>query len=473
MSRCALPLAALLLASCTTVGPDFHTPASPSASAGYAMAGDPTAATPARLGDGETAAGPWWKAFASPKLDALVDQALAGNPTLQAADAALARAQALELAERGGRLPEIDLDAGARRERINTASFGIAGFPSPTINLYSVGSSVSFDPDLFGGEKRRIENAAANSEAQARRTDAAYLTLTGNVVATAIELASIRAQLAELDDIIAGDRQTLDMIRRGVAAGGAPEAATNTYQAQLAEDEARRPVLQKRLDATRHALALLVGKAPADWTAPEIDLGELTLPASLPVRLPSHLLRSRPDILAAEAEAHAATAAIGVAQAARYPSLSLDASFVLTALHPDDLFKYDSSGWSAGPSLTAPLFKGGSLKARQQAAEAATREADAQYRRTVLAAFGQVADLLSALSHDQDLIAAQTRASDAANENARLTTIAYQNGAGSLLSVIDAQRQAQRTRLAALDAQAQLRSDIAALYVATAAAWKP
>lgn len=198
----------------------------------------------------------------------------------------------------------------------------------------------------------------------------------------------------------------------------------------------------------------------------------MILPDSIPLSLPSALVRRRPDILAAEADLHAATAAIGVAEAARYPSLSLDGSFVLTALHPEDLFQYDSSGWSVGPSITAPIFNGGALEARQRAAEEAATEADAIYRQTVLAAFVQVADLMSALSTDQALLEAQTRARVVADETARLAALAYENGAGSLLQVIDAQRQSQRAQLASIDAEALLRADIAALYVATASDWR-
>lgn len=468
MHRCIPLLGTLFLtAACTTLGPDFETPAAPAATT-YAMAGDVAGPSPAQLSSTDATREEWWAAFGSAKINALVQQALENNPTLDAAEAALTRAQALESAARGGRAPQINASGSAARERINTAAFGISGFPSPTINLYSIGSAVSFDLDLFGRNRRQVENAAALAEAQLHRTNAAYLALTGNVVAKAIELASIRAQLAELDEIIRGDQQTMDMIRRGVEAGGAPKSATNTADAQLAEDQARRPPLVKRLAVTRHALALLVGKAPAQWAAPEIELADFVLPTDAPVQLPSQLVRVRPDILAAEAELHAATAAIGVAQADHYPDISLDAAFAFTALQPEDLFQYESSGWSAGPSVTAPLFAGGSLKARQRAAEATAREADAQYRQVVLSAFVQVADLLSAISSDQDLVAAQARASNIAEESSRLSSLAFDNGAGSLLSVIDAQRQVMRARFASVEAQAQLLSDFTSLYVATA-----
>lgn len=474
MSKHALlaGLSLLAVSACTTVGPDFQRPAAATDAAGYAMAGDPSAASVATLASSNASAAQWWTAFNSPELNALVEQALKGNATLQAADAALVRVSELERAQRGNNGPQVNASGEAQRERINTSSFGIEGFPSPTINVFSLGTGLKYNLDLFGGERRKDETAAAQTEAQRQRTDAAYLNLTGAVVSRAIELASLRAQLDALDGIIKVDNETIAMIQRGIQAGGVPSSAVNPAEAQLAEDQARRPALQRRIATTRHALALLVGQAPSNWSAPDIDLNELTLPAAIPVNLPSELVRKRPDILAAEADLHAATAAIGVAEAARYPNVSLDASFVLTALHPEDLFKYDSSGWSVGPSITAPLFNGGSLKARQRAAEAAAKEADANYRQTVLAAFVQVSDLLSSLSTDGELLTAQTRARDVAAESARLASLGYENGAGSLIQVIDAQRQSQRTQLASIEAEALLRADMAALFVATASDWR-
>ncbi len=463
--------AVALLTGCSTVGPDFQRPEAPPLS-DYAMAGDPVASPAVSLTSGGASAQQWWTAFNSPELNALVEQALKGNPTLQAADAALERVAQLERAQRGDGGLQVKADGSAERERINAAAFGFEGFPSPTISVFSVGTTLKYDLDLFGGERRKDETAAARTEAQRQRAAAAYLNLSGAVVSRAIELAALRAQLDTLDQIIKVDNETIDMIRRGVQAGGSPAAAVNPAEAQLAEDQARRPAILRRIYATRHALSLLVGQAPSAWTAPEIDLADITLPASIPASLPSDLVRKRPDILAAEADLHAATAAIGVAEAAKYPNLSLDASFVLTALRPEDVFKYDSSGWTVGPSFIAPLFNGGALEARKQAAVASAREADANYRQTVLLAFVQVSDLLSGISTDQDLLAAQTRSREVAAENARLAALGYQNGAGSLLQVIDAQRQLQRAQLASIEAQALMRADMAALFVATAADWR-
>lgn len=468
LRRVLVSVALAALGGCVSVGPNFHQPDAPQV-AGYAMEGD---AAPTLALEPHAAPAQWWTAFGSQQVNALVDDALAHNQTLASADAALARARANANATRGAAGPQIDAHASVERQRVNTAAFGIDGFPNPTISLYSIGASASFDFDIFGGERRRIESAEAQAQAQSARTDAAYLTLSGDVVTRAIEIASLRAQITALEQVSADGQRTLEMTQRAVDAGGSPRSAVVTAQAQLAEDQARLPPLRSQLAASRHALALLMGRAPGEWTAPDIDLDTIAVPASVPVSMPSDLVRRRPDILAAEARLHAATADVGVATAALYPQLRLTPDFTLAALDPSNVFNYASSGWMFGPSLTAPIFRGGELRAQQHGAEAARDQALADYKQTVLSAFTQVADLLNAAAQDQALADAQTRASQAADENARLANLAYQNGAGSLLSVLDAQRQAQRARLGLIDAQARLRRDLAALFVASGADWR-
>nr|MDQ2861680.1 TolC family protein [Pseudomonadota bacterium] len=213
-----LVAAAALLAACTTVGPNFHTPAAPAAS-GYAMAGDARPAI-AELNPQTRVAGPWWRSLGSASLDSVMAQALAGNQSVAAADATLEEARAEAAKARGDRAPQASLSAGAQRERINTQIFGIPGFPSPTINLFSVGAMVSYDLDIFGGGRRRVETASAVAEAQARRADAAYLTLTGNVALQAVQIAGLRAQIAAAGDIVADDRRNIAIVRAAEAAGG-------------------------------------------------------------------------------------------------------------------------------------------------------------------------------------------------------------------------------------------------------------
>jgi NodT family efflux transporter outer membrane factor (OMF) lipoprotein len=469
----AASVSALALSACATVGPNFKAPDAPQgpAAAGYAMRGD---ASPAgvRLSPETRVAGPWWQAFGSADLDRVVRQALTDSPTLVEANATLQRVQQQAAAVRGAQAPQVDASGSAQRERINTQAFGFTGFPSPTISLYSVGANVAYDLDLFGGRKRATEAASARAEAAARQADAAYLTLSGNVAMQAMRVASLRAQLATLKQVAADDRRLLDMIHAAQRAGSEAPSATSGGEAQLAEDEAMAPPLQRDLDAARHQLALLVGKSPAEWSAPDFDLAAITSPGDVPVSLPSELVRKRPDILAAEAELHAATADVGVAVANQYPSIRLTANLTQAAIEPQSLFNYAASGWNLMAGVSAPIFHGGTLKAQRKGAEAEARAAFARYQQTVIRAFVQVSDVLAALASDQQQIAALKRAEAASAANARDAQTAYRLGGGTLLQVIDAQRTLNRARRASVQAEGQRLGDLVQLYTATAADWR-
>jgi len=473
LRRLAATASVLALSACATVGPNFKSPDAPkgAAAAGYAMAGD-AVVSGARLTPETRAAGPWWQALGSPELDAAVREALAANPTVAEANANLQKAQAQLAATRGAQLPQVDAAASVQRERINTQSFGFTGFPSPTIPLYSIGGTVSYDLDLFGGLKRATEADQARVDRAARQADAAYLTLTGDVALQAMRIASLRGQMAAVQQIIASDRENIEMVRRAQAAGSEARSALSVGVGQLAEDEALLPPLQRDLDAARHQMALLAGKSPAEWTAPDFDLAKLDGSVVVPVSLPSELIRRRPDILAAEAELHAATAEIGVAVANQYPNIRLSANLTQAAIKPAELFDYSSSGWNLLAGLTAPIFHGGTLKAERQVAEAEARAAMARYQQTVLRAFVQVSDVLSALGTDQVAIEALGRASAAAEVSARDAQTAYRLGGGTLLQVVDAQRTLSRNRRAYVQAQGQRYADLIQLYTATAADWR-
>lgn len=463
----------LALGGCMTVGPNFKRPEPPAGgSASYAMAGDP-AAPGVTLSPDARSAGPWWEAFGSPELNAVVRQALADSPTIAEATATLERARAQAAAAAGAQLPQVDANAGAQRERINIAAFGFGGFANPTLNLYSIGATVNYDLDLFGGRRRTTEEARARAEAEAHRADAAYLTLSGNVAIQAVRIASLRAQIAAVQAVTDDDQKVIDLVRSAERAGGEAPSAIVSGQAQLAEDEALLPPLQRDLEAARHQLALLVGKSPADWTAPDFDLAKLTAPAAIPISLPSTLVRSRPDILAAEAELHQATAAIGVAVADQYPDIRLAPAYTQTAINTANLFNYSASGWNIGPTLTLPIFHGGALKANRRAAEADARASMARYQQTVLRAFVQVSDVLSALGSDQQSIQALSRAVTASERRAANAQTAYRLGGGTLLEVTDAQRQLSRSRRALVQMQGQMYSDLVQLYAVTATDWRP
>jgi NodT family efflux transporter outer membrane factor (OMF) lipoprotein len=468
-------LAASSLSACATVGPDFKAPDVPQTTS-MVGAGE-TAPAAARLDATTANAGPWWTALNSPELDAVIRQALKDSPTLAEADATLAQASSALAQARGVAGPQVTGNAGIARERANLQAFGFTGFgdiklSNPTFSLYSVGGAVSYDLDLWGGNKRRIEGATARAQAQGRRAEAAYLSLTANVALQAATIATLRAQIASVEQMVVDDEANIELIRKANALGGSTSLAKVSAAGQLEDDRARLPALQGELAAARHALAVLVGKAPADWSAPAFDLTTMKLGAPVPVALPSALVRKRPDILAAEAELHAATADIGVATADLYPNIKLSASLTQGSLKPGDLFSYDASGWDLGAGLTAPLFDGGALKARRQQAREAARAANARYQQTVLTAFGQVADALSALSADETALAAYGRAEQQAGERLRLARVAFDKGGGTLLEVVDAQRTLNATRSTRARADGQRLVDAIRLFAATGADWR-
>jgi NodT family efflux transporter outer membrane factor (OMF) lipoprotein len=465
--------AALLAGACVTVGPDFTGPIPPEGTTAthYAMAADPIPAG-VILAPGGEAGAPWWRAFNSAELDSYIQFALARSPSVEEAEAVLERSQAMLAAERGEALPQASLGLGARRTRINTTAFGFSGFPNRTLDLYSINGGVTYDLDLFGGRRRRIEAAAARVEADSARAEAARLALTGNLTLQLLRVAVLQAYLTEVRQLVENDRRIIDMIQEAQAAGGAARADLSTIVAQLAEDEALIPPVQRQLAAARHQVALLSGRAPAALTLPEIRLSAVSAPSDVPIAVPSELLRRRPDIRAAEAELHAATANIGVAAANQYPAVRLTADLTQTALRPDDLFGAQASGWNLASSLAAPLFDGGVLKARRQAAEAEARVAQARYEQTVLRAFVQVSDALAALAADQEGIASMLRAVAAAEIALQDAQSAQRLGAGPLIDVVRAQRTLSRARQALVQIQGQRLFDLVELYVAAAPDWR-
>jgi len=462
---------AVALGGCTAVGPNFSRPDAP-ATSGYAAAGEQGPSTQ-QVKLGEAVAGRWWDYFGSPELDQVMRMAVENSPSLKAADATLAAARAQITAARAERLPEVDGNVGVTGQRLNLQSFGFdtSSFPgldnNPTFALYSVGATARYALDPFGLNLRQVESAEARAEAQAHQADAAYLSLTGNVALQAARIAAVRAELVAMEQIVADDQRIIDLARKAQAAGAQSDAPTVNARAQLAADEARLPPLRQDLAAARHALSVLVGKAPADWSPPDFDMAGLTLPAEIPLSLPSELVRQRPDILAAEAKLHAAVADVGVATARLYPSLDLTATLTQSALSIPNLFSTEATAASLGAALAGPIYDGGRRRAQRQAARETAKAALATYQETVVQAFGQVADLLQALSHDEQALTAQNHARDSAEANLRLARAAYEAGATGIGPVIDAERQLNAARLSLVQVEAQRYVHTVQLFVAT------
>jgi NodT family efflux transporter outer membrane factor (OMF) lipoprotein len=460
----------LALAGCAAVGPNFSEPRPPAAP-GYLAVGDKPwqgAAPTPEAGP----AGPWWKAFGSPALDQVMAQALAGNQTLAAAEATLQKLQAQAQRERAALSPQVQGAASYQRERINTSAFGFAGFPSPTINFFNIGPSVSYDLDLAGGGRRRVEAARAQADAQARRADAAYLTLTGNVALEAVRIAALQAAVDTIQGVIADDRQTIEISEQAEAAGGQARSVGLGGKLLLQQDLALLPPLFAQLSEARHALALLVGEAPSQWSPPNFTVESLHAPATIPVAIPSALVERRPDIQAAEADLHADTAMIGVQTARLYPDVRLVAGLSQEGLTPGSLFGFGATAYNFGPAATVPIFDGGQIRADRRAAQAQARASLARYRQTVVAAFVQVSDVLSALAQDDDRLANLTRAETTAKASLDETRAAYDLGGASLVSVVVAERVWRRASLDKVQVLGQRLQDIVSLYGATAADWR-
>jgi NodT family efflux transporter outer membrane factor (OMF) lipoprotein len=382
-------------------------------------------------------------------------KAIDGNLDLAAADATIAQANETVAAAAGGLLPQVDFAAGGGRLR----AAGVAG--AATSNFYAVGPQASFDFDVFGGTKRLIEQRAALAEFQKHRFDAAYLTLTGDVASQALLLASARAQIDAVELLLADDRKNLELVSAGHLYGGATQVDVASAKSQLAQDQTLAPPLAQQRDVALHALSILAGKGPADWVAPDFDLTDFTQPPDLPVSLPSEVARDRPDILEAEAQLHAASAAIGVATADLYPRLQLSATLSAAAAGPGI-----GALWSVAAGLTGPIFHGGTLQANRRASVDGYKASLASYQQTVVRSLGQVADILRAINHDAEEYAAQERALSAAEASLRLNREAYRAGEIDVLQVLDAERAYQRALLGQIQARTAQYLDTVQLSVA-------
>jgi len=454
---------ALLLTGCA-VGPDFVAPAAPTA-ARYTP-NDPTRAdggdteASQRMTQGAAVPAAWWRAFESPALDAVVDLSLRESPTLETAQATLAQAREAVSAARGALYPQIVIDVSAGRGKQSAS--GSAG----VLNSSAVGPALSYDVDAFGATARLVEQAQALADYQEAQWQASRLALASGTVQQAVQLASAIEQTRAVQDIIAADQRNLELVRISQTAGKSAGLDVLTAESQLASDRALLPPLLQQASAARHAIALLAGKTSADWSPPEFDFTALALPGDLPVSLPSELVRRRPDIQAAEAQLRAANAAIGIATAQLYPSITLSASWTSAAAGSGALFSHSSSLWDVAAGLVAPVFNGGTLRARRNAAVDAYAAQLGTYRQTVLQAFSQVADVLHALDNDAALLAAQRKALDAAQATLDLTQQSFQAGQASFLQILEAQRLYEQARLGHVRAKAQRFLDTLGLYVA-------
>ncbi|TAL73635.1 MAG: efflux transporter outer membrane subunit [Rhodanobacter sp.] len=443
----ALTLAGLL-AGCMA-GPDYVRPAAPTAT-GYtatplpahtaSAAGAVQAFAPAAAPDAE-----WWRAFGSPELDGLVARALRDSPTLAAAEAKLREAGANQAAQAGATyLPRVDAGVGAQRQRFNPNLLGQAGTPRE-FDLYTANVGVHYRLDLGGGNRRALEALAARTDYQRYQLEATRLTLAASVVGTAINRAQLADQIAATEALLRDEDARVALLRAQLRLGHATPDALAALQAEAEQDRAGLPALQQSFDQSGHRLAVLTGQPPAEANLPTLTLADLHLPRALPVVVPSELVRRRPDIGAAEALLHAATADYGVAVAKAYPQLDLSASLGSQALSTGALFGSGAAVWSLLAQLTQPLFDP-ALPAKKRAALAAVDAAGAQYQGVVLDALREVADALRASQHDAETVAALQAADTAARDRLAIATRRHALGAAADDDVLQARIGATHAR---------------------------
>jgi NodT family efflux transporter outer membrane factor (OMF) lipoprotein len=477
MTRKAIAGAMVFLAACA-VGPDYRAPEGPAAST-YTEKPQPerTESAPVQGGDeqrfdlGAKISADWWTVFGSPELDALVRAAIAGQPTLAAAQAALRQAEENVNAQYAVLYPSVDASLSARRQRISGASFGNPSAPSTTFNLYNASVNVSYAIDVAGGARRELEALRAGVDFQRLQVEATYLSLTANVATTAFREASLREQIRATREISQAQDTQLKLAEQQFKLGAISGSDLLGQRAQAAQTRATLPPLEKALAQTRNQLAVLIGKLPADAKLPELDFSNFRLPKDLPLSVPSELLKQRPDVQQAEAIMRQTNARIGVAEALMFPQLTLSGSYGSLATRTGNLLDPGTQIWNLGANLLQPIFHAGQLRAQKRGAEAAYEQAFAQYRQTVLTAFQDVADVLDALEHDARTLKAQAEAEAAARESLEVTQQQLKFGAVNYVQLFNAQRQYSLAKFALVQAQAARYADTAALFQALGGGW--
>jgi len=466
-----------VLVSGCAVGPNFERPPAPNVH-GYTSGPAPVRTVSASVAGGAAQrfvrdrdiAGDWWHLFHSRPLKTLIEDALKNNHDLRAAQAALRVAQANTAAQRGAFLPSVDGNFSATRVKIPSDVTGEVTDPS-IYNVFTGQVSVSYTPDVFGANRRAVESLEAQAEAQRFQLEATYLTLTSNIVVAAVQEASLRGQIEATQSIIKIATDLLDLLRRQRALGQVAEADVLAQEAALAQIEQTLPTLEKQLAQQRHLLAALAGRLPSQEPAQRFVLAALYLPRELPLSLPSKLIAQRPDVRAAEANLRSASAQIGVAIANRLPNITLTANTGSTAFQLSQLFSPGTGFWGVAGAVTQPIFHGGTLLFRERAARAAYDQAAEQYQSTVITAFQNVADTLSALQTDAVALQKAVNTERAAARSLAITRQRMQLGDVNYLALLNAQQTYQQALINLVQAKANRYADTAALFQALGGGW--
>ena len=471
----ALAVVAAGLSACA-VGPDFKRP-EPPAAADYGTASKQAETAPAdgatqRFVSGMDLPAQWWTLFKSDKLSRLVDKAMKANPNVTAARAALRQSHELYSAQWATFLPSVQ--GGFSAVRGKNASASIAPptqLVDPYYDLFIAQLNLSYVPDVFGGNRRALEAAKAQKENSRFQLEATYLTLSSNVVVTAMQEASLRGQIAATQRLLEIQHQLTETVRKQRTLGTASNLDLLTQEAAEAQTAQTLPPLQKQLGQSRDALTALLGRLPSDEPTETFNLADLTLPTELPVSLPSKLVEQRPDIRQAEENMHAASAEVGVAVANMLPQFAITSNVGSGALGADTLFTPFNGFWAYGGSFTQTLFDAGELLHKRRAADAALDQAAAQYRAAVIQGCQNVADTLRALQSDADALKAAETSERAANTAFDLAQRQYKLGTIALLAVLNAEQTYRQSELSLVLARANRYSDTAGLFQALGGGW--
>jgi NodT family efflux transporter outer membrane factor (OMF) lipoprotein len=458
---CAFTLA-LLLAGCA-VGPDYQRPATLEVSA-FKEAEGWVAAAPADALE----RGPWWSLFGDPVLDELAARVEVSNQNVAAAVAAYAQARAVVREQRASLFPTVTLNGGANRSHSSSSSTSSSG--GRTGNSYDVSIGASWEPDVWGRLGRAVESSSASAQASAADLASARLSAQGELAVNYLTLRQTDAQKALLAATLTGYQRTLEITQNRYSAGIAAKTDVLQAQTQLANAQADDAGLFRQRAQLEHAIAVLVGEAPGNFSLPPAAWKPVV--PEVPVGVPSTLLQRRPDIASAERGVAVANEQIGIARAAYYPSLPLGASYGFGASRVAELFSASSSVWSLGLSAAQTLFNAGATRARVEGSEAAHAQAVARYRQTVLTAFQGVEDQLAAtrvLLAQQDL---RRQASEAADQVEQQVLNRYRSGQVSYTEVITAQATALNARRALVQAMADRQTTAVALIQSLGGGWQ-
>jgi NodT family efflux transporter outer membrane factor (OMF) lipoprotein len=489
------PVLLMILGALTgcAVGPDFKRPVAPAAS-GYApeiAITAPTAAAPVPAGESQrfnpTADIPfdWWTLFQSPQINSLIQRAFKANSGIASAQSALRQAQENVVAQQGFFYPTVDASYSPSRTKLagNMSSSSAPGLqgngqniasnpPSPVYyNFHVAQLSVGYVPDVFGLNRRQVESAEAQANAQKFQLDATYITLASNVVAAALQEASTRAQLSATERIVAINQEILTILRKQFSLGYVSGLEVAAQEALLAQTEQSLAPLQKQLEQTRDLIRVLAGNLPNEEVEEKFELASLHLPQELPLSLPSKIVEQRPDVRAAEEQLHFASAQAGVAVANRLPQFAITGAIGGMASTPDWMFKSGGGFFNIAASVSQTIFDGGSLRARSRGAEQALIQAGAQYRSTVMTALQNVADTLYTIQSDANALKAAAVAERATQKTLEITGKQYQLGYVNYQTQLAVEQNHLQAVINLVQAQTNRLGDTAALYQALGGGW--